>query len=422
MKVKIDNLKDSQKLIRIEVEPQRVNAVLDDVYKDIQKIARIPGFRVGKAPRDLIEVHYNKAAEDEAVSHLVWESYRQAVLEQKIESVEYPVIEEVNFKRGEPLKFTARVDVRPEFKLKAYKGIRIKQEPPEVTDEEVNNALKNVAESLAQYKDIESRPIAVGDYIVCDYECFVEAKLVDKNNKLWLYINEQLQPKELLSALVGANKDVTKEVEVTHPTDYQQKELAGKRAVYKITPKQIKQKIVPELTDDLAKDTGHFKNLEELKAHLRQRLLKTKQDQIRQGIENQIFDNLLKNHSFNIPLSVVERQTQRLIEDAKLRLMYQGYKKEDVDKQDEQLKKTLSENAKDHVRIFFILDEIAKQERIEVTDEELDEKIKAIAKNMNEELSVVSKRLEEKNLVESLRDQMVQDKVAEFLLREAKKD
>lgn len=422
MKVKIENLKESQKLIKIEVDAERVGSVLSDVYGGIQKKARIPGYREGKAPRDLIETHYEQTANEETLNRLVWDCYREAVVQENLDPAGYPVIEDVKFEKQKPLTFTVKLDVRPKFKLKNYKGIKIKEEALKVTDEEIDSTVKDIQESLAQYKNIEKRAIIKGDYVVCDYTCSVDGKVVDKNDKLWLYISDQLQPKEFFSTLVGAEQDATKELEIDHPEDSQNKKLAGKKAFYKITPKQIKEKTLPEINDDLAKSTGQFKTLEELKKHIYQHLLDTKKNQIRQNLEGEIFDNLLKNHSFEVPASMVERQMNQLIESAKQRLLYQGYKKEDIGKQDEALRKSLAENAKNNVRLFFILQKVAKEENIRAEERDIDEKIEQIAKNAKEGFAVVKKRLEEKNLIENLKEQIEHDKVVKFLLNEAKKE
>ncbi|NQT91042.1 MAG: trigger factor [Candidatus Omnitrophica bacterium] len=421
MKINIENLKDSQRLIKIEVEADKVSAILDDVYRDIGKTAHISGFRKGKAPKDLLESRYEETAKDETLKRLAWDCYHQAVKQEGLDPIGYPVIEDVNFSKGMPLTFTVKVDVKPEFKLRAYKGIKIKNESAEVTDEDMDKALKDLQESAAQHKNIEGRPLKKGDYAVCEYECFVEGKSVDKNDKLWLYISDQLQPKELLGALLGAEKDVTKEVEVTHPKDYQHKELAAKKGTYKITVREIKEKILPEINDDLAKGTGRFKSLAELKDALRKNLSDAKIQQKRRSQESQIFENLLKAHPFEVPVSLVERQAERLVEDAKLRLLYQGYKKEDLDKQDEQLKKAVADNARNNVQIFFILDKIARQEKIAAGEGELEAKIAEIAKSTKEDPAEVKKRLEERNLLDSLKEQIEGEKVTEFLLNESKK-
>jgi len=421
MKIRVENQKDSQKLIRIEIEKDRVQSEFETVFGQIQKRATIPGFRQGKAPRDLVEKQYSQTARDEVVERLVRESYRQALAEHKISPVGYPFIEDVSFYIGRPFTFTAKVDVSPEFRLKNYKGIRVKEEPAEVTDKDEQNALKNVQESLAQYKNIQDRPIAKGDYIVCNYECIVGGKTVDKNDKLWLYISDDLQPKELFSCLVGAQRDVEKTIEVIHPRDYKNKELAGKQGLYKVTPNQIKVKILPELNDDLAKGTGQFKSLDDLKDRIRESLLKTKTQQARRNLESQVFDNLLKAHPFDIPQTLVEKQTQRLVEDAKTRLLYQGYKKEDIDNEHKHLEGAVQTKAKDDVKLFFILDKIAKEEKFEISESELEDRIQQIAKNANQPLEELRTKLSEGNRIESIKDQMIQDKVVDFLLREAKR-
>jgi trigger factor len=272
---------------------------------------------------------------------------------------------------------------------------------------------------MAQYKNIEPRKVAMGDYIICDYECFDDGKLVDKNDKLWLYISEQLEPKELLNALVGTELGTTKEVEVAYPQSYQYKELAGKNRVYKVTPKQIKEKILPDINDDLAKETGHFSDLNGLREHLRKVIYSTKKRESQADVESQIFNTLLKNHVFEIPSSMVERQAAQLAEDAKHQLLHQGYKKEDLEKEDGKIKEGVKSQAKNNVKLFFIIEKIARSENINITDEELDEKIDQIAKSTKEPTAEVRKKLDENGLIENLREQMLHDKVVEFLIKEA---
>ena len=419
MKVKIENQKGSKKLIKIEVENERVQSVLDKVYTEIQKEAHVQGFRVGKVPRNIIEKQYSKAAADEAVSRLVEEAYRKALHENNIDPVGYPVIEDVDFAKEKPFTFTAKVDVRPDFKLKTYKGLKIKNQSAEVSEEDIDKALDNIQESLAQYQNIDARPIADGDHIVCLYETYTDTKLVDKRDEMWLYINDKLQPRQVYDALLGAVNDVTKEVEVTLPQDYQNKELAGKRVLYKITPKQIKHKVLPDINDELAKQAGSFESLQQLKDHIRVNMLQAKKQQIRRDQEAQICEGLLKNHTFDIPESVVERQEERLVEDAKLRLLYQGYKKEDVDKQQQMLKQAVAANAKNNVRIFFILDKIIEQENVTVDDKQLQDKIVQIAGETGQELQAFKKRIEETGTLDNLREQMLHDKVMDMLISEA---
>ncbi len=421
MKVNVENQKSSQKIIKIEVDTERVNAALEDVYGSIQKKAHVPGYRPGKAPRDMVKARYDKTANEETINRLVWECYHEALKEKGISPLGYPVIVDMNFNEGKPLKFSVKVDVRPDFKLKSYKGIKVKEKPCDVTDADVDNSLEQLRESLAEYKNIAPRPIEKGDYVVCEYECYAEGKLVDKNEKLWLYISDQLQPKELLELLLGAEQSALKETEVSYPQDYEYKELAGKKRLYKVTPKEIKQKLLPEVNDDLAKSTGHFKDLSELKSDLKSNILKNKQLESKRDIENQVYSFLLKNHAFEVPASLVERQSLQLVEEAKKRLLQQGYKKEDIEKQDAKLKESVKDKASDNVKLFFILEKIAREENIRADEKDLEKKVSEIAKYAKQDAAKVREHIEKNNLTENLKEQILHDKVAEFLLAESKK-
>ena len=422
MKINIEDQKDAQKLINVEVEAQRVDAALEDIYNGIQKTANIPGYRPGKAPRDMVKTHYNKAANEEVLNRLIWDCYREAITEKNINPVGYPVIVDVDFNEGKPLNFSVKVETRPAFKLKVYKGIKVKEKLYEASDEDVDNALKQMQESMAEYKNIKARPIAKGDYIVCDYECFSEGKQVDKKDKLWLYISDKLQPKELLALLLGAELGTTKETEVSYPKDYEYKELAGQSRLYKVTPKEIKEKILPEINDELAKSTGHFNDMSELKADLKKNILSQKKLESARDVENQIYKILLESHAFDVPASLVENQALRLVQETKQRLAQQGYKKEDLDTQDDKLKESVKGRALDNVRLFFIMQSIAQQEKIEVVESDIDKRVAEIASHTKEDQVKVRQRLKENNLLDSLKEQALHDKVSEFLIVQAKRD
>ncbi len=422
MKINVEDQKDAQKLIKVEVEVERVGAALEEVYSGIQKTANIPGYRPGKAPRDMVKTHYNKAANEEVLNRLIWDCYREAVTEKQINPVGYPVIVNVDFNEGKPLNFSIKVDTHPVFKLKTYKGIKVKEKPYEASDEDVDNALKQMQESMAEYKNVNPRPIAKDDYIVCSYECFTDGKLVDKKDKLWLYISDQLQPKELLALLLGADIGTTKETEVSYPKDYEYKELAGQSRLYKVTPKEIKEKILPEINDDLAKSTGHFQNMSELKIDLKKNILSQKKLESAREVENQINKVLLEGHPFDVPASLVENQALRLVQETKQRLTQQGYKKEDLDTQDDKLKESVKGRALDNVRLFFIIQSIAQQEKIEVVESDIDKRIAEIASYTKEDQVKVRQRFKENNMLDSLKEQVLHDKVSEFLVAQAKRD
>ncbi len=420
MKIKIDNIKPAQKQISIEVGAERLDAVLDDVYSNIQKKAAVPGYRPGKAPRDLLESYYSKTANEEAVNRLIWDCYREAVDQKGISPVGYPVIVNVDFSQGKPLIFSIKVDVEPEFRLKQYRDIKAKKVPYEVKDDDIDKALKQLQESAAEYKDAGARPVEKEDYLVCNYECLEDGKLVDKNDKLWLYISDKLQPKELLSALLGAEINSTKEVEVSYPDNYEHKELAGRKRLYRVRVDEIKKKILPDIDEQFAKSTGNFTGLEQLKAALRENILNSKKIESERGLESQILKFLLDTHDFDAPVSLVENQVIRLLQDAKQRLIYQGYKKEDLDKQEDKLKESVRGQASDNVRLFFIFNKIAEQEKIEVHPDEIESKISDIADKVKEDINKLRQKIEDNNMYNSIKEQILHEKVVNFIMQQAK--
>jgi len=419
VKIKIQDNKNCQKLIKIEVEKEKVQTVLEEVYKEIGQSAQVPGFRKGKAPRDMLELHYSETAREEALRHLIWESYREAVKENKIDPINYPAIEDVKFGEDNHLSFTAKVDIVPTINLKPYTNIKIKKETDRVTEQDVSKALDSIRESLAKFETIESAPVKMGDYAVCDYECTVEGKVIDTQKGVWLEVKEDSNLPEIAKALIGCNKSQVKEVSFALPKNYKVAAYAGKNAAYKIALNEIKQKVLPAQDDAFAKQAGKFENLQQLKDELTKEIGSSKKQQQQANMEGQLFDSLLKANQFDVPESVVDRQLQSMISDAKLRLMYQGYKKEDIEAQEGKLKESLAINAKEHVRLFFILEQIAKKENLRTTDEELDKHIEKISINTNQDKAKVRKTLEEKDLIENLKEQLLHDKVTKFLLEKS---
>jgi trigger factor len=420
VKIRFEDIANSQKLIKIEVESHRVEEALDKAYSGIKKIARVPGYRPGKAPLDLLKAHYGGKANEEAVNTLIWDCYREAIAKEDIRPAGYPVVMDVDFDKGRPLSFSVKVDVNPEFRLRQYKAIKVNRRPYGVTDDDIDKAIKELQESMAQYNNIIPRPIKKGDYVVCLYECFEGGKLVDKKDKLWLYISDKLQPKELLSVLLGAEIDIEKQALVSYPQDYEYKELAGKQRLYKVTPKEIKEKIMPGIDDELAMSSGGFPNLEALKKAVKDKISNSKRLESERDLENQIYTSLLKTHVFDVPVSMVQRQIERLIHEAKQRLLRQGYKKEDIDSQDDKLKDSLRAQAENNVKLFFIIDRISKEEAIQAGPEDIDRMIRDISAKSGEAVEDIRERLKGKELTDALEEQIRHDKVVEFLIKNAK--
>ena len=411
MKVKVSQLEPCRKLLKIEIPKEVVEEELDKVYQDINKVAQIPGFRKGKAPRRILEQHHSKTAKDEILKKLIPSGYSKAIREHRIMPVSAPEIGQVKLIEDQPLYFEVTIDVEPEVKLKRYKDIKIKKRVPKTTDKDVEEALSNLRERYAEYKPIEDREIKEEDYVIVDYEAQVDNETVDKREKIWFHIKiDKNKPNEIIKNLIGAK--IGDEVKA--------REQANKKALIKVNVKEIREKHIPKLDEEFIKTVGDYKSVDELKEALREDIKKRKEQEVKFEVENQLFDSLIKLNPLDVPPSMVRRQTDELVKSAKSRLMYQGLKEEDITSREETLRKNLAKEAEKQVKLYFILDRIAEEEDIKVNDEDLKERLDNIAKQNKTEPEKIKEYLTKNNSLNSLKSQINHEKVIDFLLNEAK--
>jgi len=419
MKAKRNNIEECTTLFDIEVPKEDIAKAFDEVYSEIIKVANISGFRTGKAPKELVVKHYSKNAKEEVLKRLIPEAYRVALEEHGINPIGLPEISEVNFDEDKILSFKARVDTRPKFKIKAYRGIKISKKKISVTAEEIGKALENLREISATYITVEDRAVQMGDYVVSDMECFVESKPVHKKREnLWLYVDKDSLVPGLSEHMVGMKKGDEKDIELTMPEKYPDKNVAGKSARYHIVAKDIKVRKLPELNDEFAKGLSKD-NLEELKKEIQKELEYRAQVNAEIEAENELLNKLSDENEFQVPSSFVKRQLEYMVEDAKKHLVEKGFKKEDLDKKDGELKEKFKNDAVRRVRLLFILDEIAKAESIDVSEEDVNSAYKSVSAQTGKDEATVKDYYEKEELVDSLKDKIRETKTIKFLLDNA---
>ena len=416
MKTKAKPIDECSTLLEIEASREVIERAFDEVYNEIVKVANIPGFRVGKAPKEMVKLNYAKAAREEVLKRLVPEGYKKALQDHDIVPVGMPEISEVNFEEGKPLIFKARVDTRPKFKLKAYKALNLERKKPQITDEDINNTLKSLQEMNAKYTSPDDRPIQMGDYVVSDLECFVDGKAAHKKREnLWLTIEKDSLVPGLSEKMVGLRKGEEIDIETKLPEKYPDSKLAGKIARYHVLAKEIKERKLPSIDDEFAKDLGKG-SLEELKKEIAKELETRARSSSEINVENQLLGKLMDDNVFHVPSSFVARQLEHMVNDAKRRLQERGFGKEDLDKKDKEFKDKFKDDAVRQVRLVFILDEIADKEKIEVTDEDVAGAYKSIAARSGKTEEYVRTSYEKESLVDNLKDKIREGKTVKFLL------
>lgn len=427
MKVDIKELNPCRRLLQIEVGSEVVTDRFKKVYKDFEKSARIPGFRPGKAPQHIVKLHYKEQIKEEVLKSLIPDFYQQAMKENSLIPVDLPEVTEVKFEEGEPFLFKVTVDIKPSIKPGNYLGLKVSEKKVEVTDEDAEKTLKQLQESSAHYVVVETRPAKMDDYVSIDFECLVEKELISQRKNFWMVLNgTSLLPgfgkatyPELTEGLVGMERSQEKRIDLTLREDFPKKEYARKKAVFMVFLNEIKEKHIPSLDDEFARGLGEFENLNGLRTAIKKDLINKARTQSRIDLEGQIIEQLLKNSKFALPDSLVRKQTERLVKEAKTQLLYKGIKKEEIEKQEENLRKGLKEKAVRQVKAGLILGEIAALQKIEAKEQETEQKIVRMAAELRQEPDKLKGWLKQEGLLDNLKTEIKTAKTLDFLLEKA---
>ena len=418
MKSRIKKLESTAREINIEMPKEAVDEVFREVLEEIKGTATIPGFRPGKAPMDIIEKKYGKEAIDETKKRVIPLAYQKALEEHGISPASYPEISDVALNLAGTLTFKVKVDCTPEVNLKKYKGFKVTRAQVKVTAEEVEETLKHFREMSAEFEDTEG-PIGKGEYGICDVETFIDGKSVSKKREnMWIQADKESSMLGMGEELCGLKKGDKKEIEITLPENYPDKNYARKKAVFKVEVKQTKKKNLPELNDGFAEKMGKG-TLEEVRSDIKANLAARKEANEKIKMKNQIMEQLLNKHVFDVPESMVKRQLKVLMEKAENELLQRGVDKDQIESHKGKLEEQLTKEARDKVSLYFILHEVANAEDISVTDEEADDWLKALAASYGQPFENVKKYYEEHGLMDGLREQLTEEKTLDFLVEEA---
>jgi trigger factor len=425
--VTVENLAPCKKLVRVEVEAKKVDDTFDSVTKDFQKEASLPGFRPGRAPREMVLRKYTKDIEAEAKRKLISEAYKQAVDEQKLDVLGYPDIEEIQFSRGQPLQFAATIETAPEFELPEYKGIPLKREARTVTDQDMEHALEALRQPQTSFKTVE-RPAQTGDIVVVNYAGTSEGKpitdiaptakgLAEQKN-FWVEIGANSFIPGFAEQLLGAKAGDKRTINVDFPADFVTPQLAGKKGVYEVEVAEVKEKVLPPLDDAFAKTYG-AENLEKLRAGVRRDLENELTHKQNKSVRNQLVRSLLNRVNFELPETAVAHETRNVVYDIVQENAKRGVSREIIEKQKEQIYSAANQGAKERVKVAFLLQKIAEKEDIKVSQEEIGQRINLLAATYQIPAEKFLKDLQKRNGLIEIYDQVMNEKVLDFLQQNA---
>ena len=425
MSVQVEKLEKNMAKLTVEVPAEDVEKAIQGAYQKTKKSINIPGFRKGKAPRQLIEKMYGKEVfYSDAVDAMLPKAYSDAVEECGEEIVSYPKIDVVQIESGKPFIFTAEVAVKPAVTLGEYKGIQVEKAPIEVTDEEIEAQVNKEREANSRTVTVEDRAVQKGDIATIDFEGFVDGVAFEggKGENYDLEIGSNTFIPGFEDQLVGAEIGKELDVNVTFPEEYGAKELAGKEAVFKCKVNGIKVKELPEADDEFAQEVSEFDTLDEYKADIKAKLLKDKEDEAKRAKEDAVIGKIVENATMDIPDAMVEYQTQQMLDDFGRRMQSQGLSLEQyfqfTGMTEADYKEQMKPRALQNIQSRLVLEAVAEAEKLEATEEDLEKEYAKMAEQYKLDVDKVKEIFGEYQKEELKKDIVIQ-KAAELVTEAA---
>lgn len=426
MAVKTEQVEKNLVKVVFEVSADDFEAAIKKVYAKNAKKYSVPGFRKGKVPRAVIEKYYTEAVfYDDAINLVLPEAYEAAIKEAGLEPVARPELDVDEIKSGEPVVFTALVTTKPEVTLGDYKGIKVAKIEHTVSDEDVDKEIESVQKRNARLVPVEDRAAENGDIAVIDFEGFTDgvAFAGGKGEGYELELGSGSFIPGFEDQLVGKKAGEDVEVNVTFPTEYHSAELAGKDAMFKVKIHELKKKELPELDDDFASEVSDFETLDEYKKSIRERLEKEAENKTKTETENAIIAKVCENATVDIPKAMVDAQIDSMIQDFAQRLQYQGMSLEMymqyTGSTPEAFREGFREQAEKQTKTMLVLEAVCKAENVDVTDEEVSDKIAEMAKMYGMELDKLTELISDAERA-SIADDVKMSKTVDLLVNNAK--
>ncbi len=409
--------------IQIEVPAEEVARETEALIQKYQKLARLPGFRRGHVPPSIIRQRFGEDIKSEIVESLVPRYFRRETDKQGLIPVSQPRVTDLHIQEGEPLRFKASFDVLPEIKVEGYKELRADKPTITVTDQEVEDALKNVQEQHATFTTVEGSSISDGDFAQVSLDGKPkegeEGKPVHMDDILVEIAGKTTMP-EFTENLRGASVGDTRTFDVHYPDDFSDKRLAGKTLTYTVKVSAVKQKSLPELNEQFAKQLGEFASVDEVRAKIREGMEAERKHEAERESKDKLVAELIKRNEFEVPEGLVDRQIDLRLERGLRALAAQGMKAEDIKKMDlNRLRAGQHDQAVQEVKASLLLDKVAQEENIQVTDAELDREVEMLAKQTNQTLEAVRARLTPDGALDRIRNRIRNEKTLDFLYHQS---
>ena len=427
MEVKMNKIENNVVELEVKVESKKFDAALNKAYKKNVNKFNVQGFRKGKVPMAIVKKFYGvEVLFDDAINFCIDEAYPVALNENNVKPVDYPQIDVIEVGEGKDLVFKAKVTTYPEVKLGEYKGVEVSYTKPEVTDEQIENQLKDIQAKNARIETKTEGKVEDKNIAVIDFKGFIDGTPFEggEGHDYNLEIGSGSFIGDFEQQLIGLEKGQSKDVNVTFPENYGREELNGKEAKFEVTVKDIKVKELPALDDEFAKEVSEFDTIAEYKADLKVKAEKANEERATRELQEKVIGQVVDNATIDLPQVMVDREVQNMIKDLEQRLSYQGLSLDQyfqfTGSSAEQMKDYMKENAERKVRTDLVLNAITDKENLEATEEELKAKAEEVvkmyqSKDVDQMVDILLK-----SQAEALKADVVREKIVNMLVDSAK--
>ncbi|HJY53585.1 MAG TPA: trigger factor [Candidatus Udaeobacter sp.] len=426
MKVEVEKQPGSVSRLQIELPADEVTREWDAIANSFARFAKIPGYRPGRAPRAVIDKRFRKEIQDELTKKLVSKSYREAIEQEQLRVASLTNIEDIQFGEDKSMRFRATVVTAPEFELPDYKNIPVQLPDTKVSPPEVDAALERLRDQSADFVDVPERALQMGDFAVLDFEGSIENKPISEiapqasknlqsGKKFWLHLEPENFLPKFCEQLIGLKPGETRLVIVNFSDDFPVKELAGKKADYAVTLREIKERVLPLMDDALAARLVPNKTLEELRQVIEHDLEHAKEHDAERAKEAQIVKYLHERTQFELPSALLQNETRRALAELVQRNRERGVTDEMLKEKEKELIDAAAGMAAHRLKTNFILHRIAEREKVQVAKEDLDLRIKQEAARYDISTEKMRKELQQRNALDDVAEQLLLGKTLDFL-------
>ncbi len=420
-KVDVETVDSVRRRLAVEVPAETVAAEIETAYAELARAAKVPGFRPGRVPRAVLERMFGDRVRADVFAKLIQQSYSAAIEEQHIEAVGQPEIVTEQSASGASLKYSATVEVKPEVVIEQYSGLEAERPLAAVTETDVDAFMERLRQSLAQLHPITERSHAeTGDVVTLDYEARVDGRLVSRAENREVEVGASKFPPQFEQRLTGASVGASLEFEVHYPADHAAAELAGKHVRFRVQVHSLARKEVPVLDDEFAKDHGECSTLDELRQRVRKRLEEDAARQADEAVTRRLVTALAQRHDIPVPSALVERRTDALVEEVLRDWAQQRIRPRNESEAIARLRKDLEPQAQEQVKIGLLLEAIARQENLTVTDDEVEARIAALAASAGSAGERVRALYQSPEAQRQLRARMLQSRAIDVVVHGAR--